>query len=107
MFRHRPTLAAELLSTSFGIPVPAHDQVHVGSGDTTPIEHRCDTAVELRNGDRPVLAIVVEVQLTPDPDKGYSWPVYLIVVRARLRCPTALLVVAPTAGTARWTKSRP
>ena len=102
MFRHRPTLAAELLSTSFGLTVPQHDRVHIGSGETTPIEHRADAVVELRSGDRPVLAIVVEVQLKSDPDKRYSWPVYLTMVRARLRCPTVLLVVSPRAATARW-----
>ncbi len=42
-----------------------------------------------------MLTVVVEVQLSRDPDKRRSWPVYVATLRARLRCPTELLVVCP------------
>jgi hypothetical protein len=45
---------------------------------------------------------VVEIQLRPDPAKRWSWPVYLATLRARLRCPVALLVVCPDTRTAAW-----
>jgi len=35
-------------------------------------------------------------------DKWFTWPVYLATLRARLRCPTVLMVVAVDAATARW-----
>ncbi len=102
MFRHRPALAAELLTVAFGVSLPAYEQAHLGSGELTPIEHRADTVVELRAGENAVLAVVVEIQLSRDPAKRFSWPVYLTTVRARLRCPTALLVICPHAATAAW-----
>ncbi|XXY50077.1 hypothetical protein WME91_02860 [Sorangium sp. So ce269] len=37
-----------------------------------------------------------------DPDKKFSWPTYVTVVRARKRCDTVVLVVAPDAGVAAW-----
>jgi len=49
-----------------------------------------------------VLAIVLEVQRDEDPDKKYSWPVYVTVVRAKKRCGTVALVVAPDALVAAW-----
>lgn len=102
MFRHRPVLAAELLATAFGVELPAFERVQLGSGELTPIEHRADAVVELRDGKRITLAVVVEVQLRRDPVKRYSWPVYLATVRARSRCPAALLVVCADSATAAW-----
>ena len=49
-----------------------------------------------------MLAVVVEAQLGRDQDKQWTWPVYLITLRARLRCPTVLLVVCVEATTATW-----
>ena len=48
--------------------------------------------------DTPRFAIVVEVQLSPDEEKRYTWPVYITHMRARLRCPTVLLVVVELCG---------
>ncbi|MGW4740122.1 hypothetical protein [Nocardia xishanensis] len=56
--------------------------------------------VVLTSGPAPALAVIVEVQLRPDHDKQWSWPVYLTTLRARLRCYTALLVICPTERTA-------
>ncbi|MBI4705674.1 MAG: hypothetical protein HY744_31670 [Deltaproteobacteria bacterium] len=68
---------------------------------TEPAEYRADLVVLLLDG-KPVLAIIVEVQLAPDEDKRLSWPLYLAGLRARLRCPVCLLVVAPRRAVARW-----
>ena len=48
---------------------------------------------------------VLEVQRDDDPDKKFSWPVYVTVVRARKRCATIVLVVAPNAAVATWAAS--
>ena len=52
--------------------------------------------------DKPVLGIVLEVQLGRDEDKRFVWPVYVVNLRARIRCPVCLLVIAATETVARW-----
>ncbi|AUX25825.1 uncharacterized protein SOCEGT47_063770 [Sorangium cellulosum] len=79
----------------------------VVSSDLTeiqPSDRRADVIVVLLVGEqqRPAMAIVVEVQLGADPEKPYSWPVYVTQTRARHRCPTRLLVVTIDADIARW-----
>lgn len=105
LFRQRPSLAAELLSGQLGVRVPAYQQARLDSGDlpdVTPTEYRADTVVVLTDADRPVLAVVVEVQLRRDPRKRWSWPVYLSTLRARLSAPTVLLTLCPDRAVARW-----
>jgi hypothetical protein len=104
LFRNRPALAPELVQGALGVPLPPYTEVRLESADltqTVPTEYRADLVVLLVDG-RPVLAIVVEIQLTPDPDKRWSWPVYLPTLRARLRCPCLLLVVTTDEDVARW-----
>jgi hypothetical protein len=105
MFRRRPSLAAELLSGPLGLGLPAHQQARLDAGelnDLAPTEYRADVVVALTGADALVLAVVVEVQLGRDTDKRWSWPVYLATLRARLRCPTVLLVVCADTVTAGW-----
>ncbi|KYF63758.1 hypothetical protein BE11_18560 [Sorangium cellulosum] len=107
LFKNRPTLAAEMLQDALGQPVPAFTEARVVSSDLTeitPSDRRADVIVVLLVGEqeRPAMAIVVEVQLGVDPEKPYSWPVYVTQTRARHRCPTRLLVVAIDAEIARW-----
>ncbi|MDT5029502.1 MAG: hypothetical protein QOE61_5928 [Micromonosporaceae bacterium] len=105
MFRHRPSLAAELLADALGFDLPAYQQAWVEPGgftDLTPTEYRADAVVLLTVADAPVLAVVVEAQLGRDQNKRWSWPVYLATLRARLRCPAVLLVVCVEASTATW-----
>jgi hypothetical protein len=66
-----------------------------------PTEYRADLVVLLLEG-KPCYAIVVEVQLSEDLGKHMSWPAYIVNLRARVNCPTALLVVAPEPAVARW-----
>ncbi|MGK4008310.1 hypothetical protein WMF31_37200 [Sorangium sp. So ce1036] len=107
LFKNRPTLAAEMLQDALGQPVPAFTEARVVSSDLTeiqPSDRRADVIVVLLVGEqqRPAMAIVVEVQLGVDPEKPYSWPVYVTQTRARHRCPTRLLVVTIDAEIARW-----
>jgi hypothetical protein len=69
--------------------------------EVVPSEFRADLIVLLVDG-RPVLAIVVEVQLSRDERKRFTWPVYLAGVRARFECPAVVLVVTSTENVARW-----
>jgi hypothetical protein len=69
-----------------------------------PVEARADLVLLLRRADRVVFALVVEVQLTRDPEKRRRWPLYAANVSARHRCPAAVLVVAPDRSVASWAK---
>lgn len=105
MFRRRPALAVDLLVHGLGVELPAFDRAAVEAGELpelTPTEYRADAVVVLATGTGPALAVVVEVQLHRDPVKRWTWPVYLTTLRARLRCPTVLLVVCVDAATAAW-----
>ncbi len=105
MVRQRPSLVAELLADALGMDLPVYQVARVESGELTdlaPTEYRADAAVVLTCADMPVLAVVVEVQLGRDPDKRWSWPVYLTTLRARLRCPAVLLVVCVDPTIAVW-----
>ncbi|MEM9458419.1 MAG: hypothetical protein AAGF11_29850 [Myxococcota bacterium] len=53
--------------------------------------------------DRKTLeAFVVEVQLSENPRKRFTWPLYVVVSRNRLRCPTTLVVLTDSDEVARW-----
>lgn len=104
LFRNHPALAPELLKGPLGMELPPWSEIRVESPEFTqvvPTEYRADLVVLLRQG-RPVLAIVVEVQLSRSARKRKSWPVYLTTLRARMNCPAVLLVVAPDPAVAHW-----
>jgi hypothetical protein len=106
MFRERPELAPHVLATLFHVEVPPHASVAVVESSLDqliPAEFRADLVLELRDANGAlVLAIVLEVQRHVDPDKKFSWPMYVTGVRARKRCATVVLVVAPDAAVAAW-----
>ena len=104
LFRNRPELAPELLRDALHITLPAYSEARLESADLTevsPTEYRADLVILLVDG-KPVLGIVVEVQLRPDPAKRFTRPVYVAGLRARLECPACVLVVTPSEPTARW-----
>jgi hypothetical protein len=106
LFREQPLLAVELLSEPFQFRVPAHEHVECSSNElnkVVPAEFRADAVVVLRSKQgRPVLGVIVEVQLRPSRSKQWTWPYYLMSLRTRLKCPVVLLVVSPSAAVARW-----
>jgi hypothetical protein len=104
LFRNRPELAPELLRDALGIALPDYSEVRVESADLTeaaPVEARADLVVLLVNG-RPVMGIVLEVQLDKDAQKRFTWPLYGVGARVRFECPCVVMVVAPKASVARW-----
>ena len=104
LFRNRPALAPELLREALRLQLPDYTDVRIDSADLTdiqPAEYRADLVVLLLR-DTPVLGIVLEVQLSSDEDKRYVWPAYVANLRARIRCPVCLLVIAADEGVARW-----
>ena len=104
LFRNRPALAPELLRDALHITLPPHSSVSIESADLTdiqPAEYRADL-VALLADEMPVLGIVVEVQLSTDERKSFVWPAYVANLRARLKCPVCLLVIAGSDAVARW-----
>ncbi|MBK9752106.1 MAG: hypothetical protein IPO88_01135 [Nannocystis sp.] len=85
MFRSNPGLVPQLLRDSFAVVLPAWETVSIAEAELdqlAPIEFRADLVVELAGAGAPRLGAVVEVQLSADDDKRFSWPVYLTVNRA-------------------------
>ena len=104
LFRNRPSLAPELLGQVLGQTLPDYDHVELREANLsqiTPTEYHADLVVLLR-AERPLLGIVLEVQLGRDEDKRYSWPLYAAALRAQLRCPSCVLVVTAEQAIARW-----
>lgn len=104
LFRNRPELAPQLLRDALHVVLPEYTEARIESAELSqvqPAEYRADLVVLLMN-DVPVLGIVVEVQLRRRADKRFAWPVYVTNLRARIRCPVALLVVSPDERVARW-----
>ncbi|WP_017627815.1 hypothetical protein [Nocardiopsis chromatogenes] len=106
--RNNPEMTAVLLEEAYDFKIPDHDTARTVSGDCAdlaPKDYRGDAVVCFsEDGDRDVFAVVFEVQRKPDQRKRFSWPVYHSTVRARLECPTALMVLCPDSATADWAR---
>jgi len=104
LFRNRPEMAPLLLREALHVELPAYTEVRIESAELTeavPAEFHADLVILLVD-DKPVLGIIVEVQLGIDKRKRFSWPAYVAGLRARLKCDCCLLVVCPSASTAKW-----
>ena len=104
LFRNRPELAPELLREALHAPLPEYSEVRIESADFANLqaaEYRADLVILLSDGE-PVLGIVVEVQLQPDREKEFSWPLYVAGLRTRFRCEVVLLVATVDETVARW-----
>jgi hypothetical protein len=66
-----------------------------------PTEYRADLVVLLYDG-KPVFSIIVEAQLSKPEEKRFTWPLYAMAQRARLRTPVCVLVVTPDPAVAEW-----
>lgn len=104
LFRNRPSLAVDLIRDALRVELPAHAEARIDSAELADVqtaEYRADVVVRLL-GDETVGAVVVEIQLSIDGDKRFSWPRYVTVLRSRLKREVSLLVVAPDEAVARW-----
>jgi hypothetical protein len=109
LFRHRPELLTAVLAlvdrnlvpdVPGAVLLPAPGEI---AGDHHA-QYRADLVLHLMvpARARPVRAFIVEVQLAPDQDKEFTWPMYAAGLRARERCPVTLVVLTLDKGTARW-----
>lgn len=105
LFRNRPELARELLALCRGVDLPAGvlEAASIDLSQVTPTDYRCDAVALIKNADGAIVGgVIVEVQLSRDDVKRWTWPVYVTALRARHRCPAYLLVLAPDESVARW-----
>lgn len=106
LLRQFPSLAPQLLQQRLHLKLPPYSEVRLEEADFTqlvPAQYRADLVVLLVEGS-PVFGIIVEVQLSRDEDKRFTWPLYTLALRARLRCPTCVLVIAPEDNIATWAR---
>ncbi|THV28665.1 hypothetical protein [Glycomyces paridis] len=108
LFQDRPELAAELLVKTVGATLPPYAAAESESEALTncdPLELNCDNVAVFRDRfGNAVHAIITEIQRSDDADKWFSWPMYLTILRARLRCQVRLLVVCTDEVTATWAR---
>lgn len=100
-----PGLVAWLLTNVFDIKVPDYDHARAQPTDVRVLVPRtyhadgfllfCDSA------DRPLLAVVLEVQRSPDRTKRWTWKLYAAQLEAELQVNVALLVFCPDPALAR------
>ncbi len=97
LFRARPTMAADLLTDTFAVTLPAYAGVRVEDssiGQLVPTVRQADLVLTfLKASGAPALAIIVEVQQSDPKQKPFAWPLYVAVLHARLRCEVHLVVV--------------
>jgi hypothetical protein len=104
LVREKPSLAAALLRDVLHEEVPRFSRARLAEAaltDLVPTEYRADAVVLLDAG-ATVFGIVVEAQLSVDPRKLYTWPLYAVTARAQHECPFMVLVVTPNDDVERW-----
>ena len=97
LIRERPGFAADLLRQILHVDVPAFTEARLAEAalnDLVPVEYRADAVILFVDG-RPVFGCVVEAQLSEDPRKAFTWPMYAVNARARHECPFVVLIIAP------------
>jgi hypothetical protein len=105
LFRKNPQLGPTLLGWAVGERLSALTQVKIESADLTelqPTEYRADLVLSISNDKAAAYGLVIEVQLSPDPRKQFTWPAYVANLRARWECPVCLLVVCADDDVAGW-----
>jgi hypothetical protein len=101
-----PGVVTWLLTQVFGVKVPDYHHARARPTDVQTLVPRtyhadgmllfCDAA------DRPVSAVVLEVQRGWDEDKRWTWKLYVAQLEAELMVHAALVVYCPDPALARW-----
>lgn len=107
LFQDHPGLAAALLRDVLALDVPIHHGARNDSSsfsELQPPEYRADVFNILDGDDKPVMAIIVEVQLAIKKKKRRTWLGYTATSVAQLGCDACVLVITPDESVARWAK---
>lgn len=105
-----PGMVAWLLANVFGIKVPNYHHARTYPTEVQvirPRTHHADGVTLLCNADdKPLLALVFEVQRKRDLGKLRTWKLYVAHLETELDVDVALLIFGPNPATARWYKGR-
>ena len=107
ILREKPTLVAELVRDAGPPSLKDFDAIITDSGDlgaASAPELKADGVLRVERNGKTVLVIVLEVQLSVDAEKLYSWPSYLVGARYRHRCEAMLVVVTASESVAMWAR---
>jgi hypothetical protein len=69
---------------------------------TFTLERRVDRAYLVGDRRAPLGFVLAEVQIDPDDDKRFAWPLYVELARSRYRCEGALVVLTVSEEVRRW-----
>ncbi len=106
LVRERPSLALVLLAEA-GVTVPADETLEIvdATFPASVSDRHADLAFVLRDAaSAPALVVLLEVQLSVDPEKPNRWLTYQVAAQDRHRCPVALLVVTTDPAVSRWAR---
>jgi hypothetical protein len=96
LIRQHPPLVLDLLRAVSGLELGGDVRVDLVSADASHMiaQYLADGVALVKDEyDKPVLAIIIEVQGRDADTKKYSWPVYLCSIRSKLNCDAILLVI--------------
>ena len=108
--RLEPSIALEAVAHAFPEAVRGPSTLFVGDPVLRNIrntEHRADLVLMVGDPVKPTMAIVVEVQIAPDDHKPWRWPLYVVTLAERHRCPVHLVVVAMRPEVESWALALP
>ncbi|HET8682308.1 MAG TPA: hypothetical protein VFM54_10600 [Micromonosporaceae bacterium] len=101
-----PDLVAWLLANLFDVKVPDYHHARTQATDVrvlVPRTYHADSMVLFCDpADRPLLAVVLEVQRSRDRGKWRMWKLYVAQLEAELDVDAALMVYCPDLAVARW-----
>jgi hypothetical protein len=101
-----PDVVAWLLSNVFDVKVPDYHHARAQATDVrvlVPRTYHADGMLLFCDGhDQPLLAVVLEVQRSPDRGKLRTWKLYVAQLEAELDVTAALVVFCPDPGLAGW-----
>ncbi|MCR9160822.1 MAG: hypothetical protein ACE37F_03690 [Nannocystaceae bacterium] len=111
LVRENEALARILVESATGralsddLQLRLHEQVY---SQLEALDCRADLVFEfVRDGSpEPAELMAFDVQLAPDPEKRFIWPVLQCVLRSERQCPTWLVVLAPERDVAAWCAER-
>jgi hypothetical protein len=105
LFREEGELGMFLFQAGTKTPLPAGAKVESYATqftDLNPPEYGADAAYLIKDGDEVQDAVVIEVQLSPSPEKRASWLQYVATAHRKLLRPVTVMVLAVTEEMARW-----
>jgi len=111
--QERPEYVAVLLRDALQVAVPYNTEAHLETSLRRHLSRTVpppDLLITLNDHVSPsglctpVFAVVVEALMECESEKRFTWPFYSAALRAKLRCPTCVLVLTPDPIVERWAR---